>query len=430
MMEREGTIMAKEKVYKLNTATVEEPAEQEPVKSGRRHMGVWIAVLLILVIGIAGGIFLYIYTKRTYDDYEVLSQTASTDATQMSYVAYNGSLIKYSKEGISYLDKEGNALWMESYKMKQPMVVVSGEYVAAADMNGNAVYIFNKDGKVSSLETPYTISNLDVASQGVVAVVLENETENYIELYDKFGASLVEIRTTIADSGYPMDIALSEDGSKLVTSYITIDGVTVKNSIAAYNFDDVGQNATDRLVGGFNNLGDTIIPKVEFLDNDTVCAFGDDQFVIYSMKEKPSEKSVITDFRGEVQSIFYNSRYIGIIEKNQGDGDSLYQMRVFDTNGNQRFSEPIEFGYRNIYATEDEIFVIGASESRIYDFQGNMKFACGFSREVENIVPTGSLHKYIVVYDEGTEVIKLKRAEEEEETETTESTTKEQQAEP
>ena len=119
MMEREGTIMAKEKVYKLNTATVEEPAEQEPVKSGRRHMGVWIAVLLILVIGIAGGIFLYIYTKRTYDDYEVLSQTASTDATQMSYVAYNGSLIKYSKEGISYLDKEGNALWMESYKMKQ-----------------------------------------------------------------------------------------------------------------------------------------------------------------------------------------------------------------------------------------------------------------------------------------------------------------------
>ena len=58
-----------------------------------------------------------------------------------------------------------------------------------------------------------------------------------------------------------------------------------------------------------------------------------------------------------------------------------------------------------------------------------MKFACGFSREVENIVPTGSLHKYIVVYDEGTEVIKLKRAEEEE-TETTEATTKEQQAEP
>ena len=172
--------MAKEKVYKLNTAVAEEPAEQEPVKSGRRHMGVWIAVLLILVIGIAGGIFWYIYTKRTYDDYEVLSQTASTDATQMSYVAYNGSLIKYSKEGISYLDKEGNALWMESYKMKQPMVVVSGEYVAAADMNGNAVYIFNKDGKVSSLETPYTICNLDVASQGVVAVVLENETENYI----------------------------------------------------------------------------------------------------------------------------------------------------------------------------------------------------------------------------------------------------------
>ena len=72
-----------------------------------------------------------------------------------------------------------------------------------------------------------------------------------------------------------MDVALSEDGKKLFTSYVYVDGVEVKNGLAAYNFGSVGQNEnSDRLMGGYK-FADTIIPKVEFLDNNTVCAYRD-----------------------------------------------------------------------------------------------------------------------------------------------------------
>lgn len=387
-----------------------EPAKEETER--KRHPGLIVIVIILLCIGVLG--FWFVNRTKYYNDFEVLSVVENSDATQMSYIAYNGSLIKYSKEGISYLDRAGNAVWMESYKMKQPMVVVSDEYVAAADLNGNSVYIFNAGGKVNSIETPYTISNLDVASQGVFAVVLENETENFIELYDRNGENLVGLRTTIADSGYPLDIALSNDGSKMVSSYVTVEGIVLRNSIAAYNFGEVGQNETDRLVGGFNNLGDTIVPKVEFLNNDTICAFGDNQFIFYSMKEKPSEKSTISNFSGEIQSIFYNSRYVGIVEKSSGDQSALYYLRVFDTNGNERFSKTLNFTYNNIYATEEEIIIVGSSESRIYSFQGNLKFSYSFPKEVNNIIPTGSALRYIVVYDDTTEIVKLQYTAEEE----------------
>lgn len=391
------------KILEFNT-------EPEEPKS-KHHFG-WVVILAVLLcIGI--GVFVFLKHTRYYNDFEVLSKVENSDTTQMSYIAYNGSLIKYSKEGISYLDKAGTAIWVESYKMKQPMIAVSDEYVAVADLNGNSVYIFNAGGKVNAIETPYTICNLDVASQGVFVVVLENETENFIELYDKYGENLVDMRTTIGDSGYPLDIALSNDGSKLITSYVTVDGITIRNSIAAYNFGDVGQNETDRLVGGFNNLDDTIVPKVEFLNNDTVCAFGDNQFIFYSMKEKPSEKSRITDFPEEIQSIFYNSKYVGVVEKETGEQDTFYQLRVFDTNGNEKFSEALNFTYKNIYATEEEIIIVGTSESRIYDFQGNLKFSYSFSKEVNNIIPTGSPQRYIVVYDDATEIVKLQYTEEE-----------------
>lgn len=403
-------VQKQKKIVEFNN-TDPDSMDSEENPRRKRHFG-WVLLVLLLICAGLGG-YWFVQQKRTYNDYEVVSTAKGNNATQMSYLAYNGSLLKYSKEGISYLDKDGTVLWMESYKMKQPVAVVSGSYVAVADLNGNSVYIFNESGKAGTIETPYTICNLDVASQGVFAVVLENETENYIDLYDKYGEKLVEIRTTMADSGYPLDISLSDSGNKLVTSYVKIEGITVKNSIAAYNFDSVGQNTTDRLVGGFNNLGDTIVPKIEFLNDDMICAFGDNQFIFYSMREKPSEKSAITEFQGEIESIFYNSKYVGVIEQGADEQGSLYQIRLFDTNGNERFSRGIDFTYTNVYATENEIFVIGTSDVRIYDMQGNLRFHYAFAKEIKNVVPTGTPMKYIVVYDDATEIIKLKYTKEE-----------------
>ena len=47
--------------------------------------------------------------------------------------------------------------------------------------------------------------------------------------------------------------------------------------IVFYNFSEYGKNYPDRLVGGFDELGDSICPRVRFLDEDHACAFADDQ---------------------------------------------------------------------------------------------------------------------------------------------------------
>ena len=395
--------------------------EEAPKRKSPRLL--FLVLIFVIVAGLVGlGVYLVLGHQTYYNDYELLSKSQSTDAARMTFAAYNDSLIKYSQEGITYLDKDGQAIWVESYKMKQPVAVVSGKYVAVADFNGNEVYVFNENGRVNSMVTPYTICDIDVASQGVFAVVLENETENYIEVYDKNGQNIADLRITIAQSGYPMDITLSDDGTKMMTSFITVNGVTVENTIAAYNFGDVGQNVTDRLVGGFNNLGDTIVPKIEFLTNDLVCAFGDNKFIIYNMREIPSEKTVITDFSGEIQSIFYNSKYVGIVERGNSalaeeTGDttlSPYVMQVYNASGNTVFSKPLEFAYTSIYASEDEIIVVGSTECRIYDFNGKLKFSYSFAKEIKKLVPTGNPLQYIVVFDDETEMIKLQYVEEEE----------------
>lgn len=39
-------------------------------------------------------------------------------------------MIKYTKDGASYLDSRGKAVWILSYEMKHPMITVNGDFAA------------------------------------------------------------------------------------------------------------------------------------------------------------------------------------------------------------------------------------------------------------------------------------------------------------
>lgn len=391
-----------------------EPVDEE---SGQSENAVWklllqkveikVVVVVIAAIVIAVGCIFFVNTN--YNDYEVVEETGVKNASIVDYVPYQNSLLKFSRDGAVYVDEKGESVWNETFAMKMPAADVSGEYAAIADLNGNDVYVFNKEGKVSSTTMPYKICDIAVAGQGEFAVILEGEKENYINIYDKNGEQISEIQTTIDKSGYPMDIDLSEDGEKLFSTYLYLDGANAKNGLAAYNFGAVGQNENaDRLMGGYQ-LEDMIVPKVEFLDNNTICAFGDTQFIIYTMKEKPSQKAVIV-FEEEVQSVIYNSDYIGVVLPNKSDGKNAapYILELYNTSGRKVMTQEIDFAYENVRMSKDEIVFTGGTECRIYTIKGDLKFSYVFQKNVKDMVPTGYSRRYIVLYDNGSEVIKLR----------------------
>lgn len=401
----------REKESGLRAVDGERENEQRAIEKEdvRRICGKFILAIAAIVVIVA--VFSN-FSNTNYNGYEVVEETSVKNASMIDYIPYQESLLKYSKDGAIYVNEKGGAVWNETFAMKMPKADVSGEYAAVADLNGNDVYIFNTEGKVSNTTMPYKICDVAVASQGVFAVILEGEKENFINIYDKNGDQISELQTTIDKSGYPMDIDLSEDGTKLFSTYLYLDGADVKNGMAAYNFGAVGQSENaDRMMGAYQ-LEDTIVPKVEFLDNNTICAFGDNQFLIYSMREKPSEKTRIA-FDGEVQSIVYNSDYVGIVvpntEENKKDGEKApYVLELYNTNGRSVLKQKIDFDYENVRMSEDEIIFTGGAECRIYTIKGQLKFSYSFQKNVVDMVPTGYSKRYIVLYDSGSEVIKLK----------------------
>lgn len=163
------------------------------------------------------------------------------------YTEYNGKLLKYSKDGISCIDSQNEAIWSQTYNMQNPMVDICEGAVAVADQQGNIVYVFDAQGAVTEISTLLPIQQISVSAQGVTAILLNDSTVSWIYLYDKEGNKLAESRCSLDETGQPISIALSPDGTKLAVSYLQVQEGSAASCVVFYNFGSVGSNFVDKI---------------------------------------------------------------------------------------------------------------------------------------------------------------------------------------
>lgn len=379
------------------------------------------AIIILLIVAGVGACF---YLNRTFTSYATDTKKNRADETEMEYLSFHGGFIKYNADGITFEDRDGNIIWTEAITMTDPKVVIRGEYVAVTDIGDNSYTLYNSTKKIGNYPTDYPITDIQLAEQGLVAVVLEDEKTNYIVAYNTSGDKCVEIKTTINKNGYPLAIALSQDGTKLVASYITIEGTDVENALTFYNFGDVGKNEVDRQVG-YKKFDGELFPRMEFVSNDTLCVFGDSRMLVYAMKQKPTEKANI-EIRGDAKSVFYNEEYFGYVSKKQSkavtdgketheevaadvDEDATrYTLRAYNLSGKNIMEKEVDFPFYKVHATADEIVLVSDVECKIYKYSGQIKYEGKFENGILDFFPTTRHNRYVVVTADELRMVHLK----------------------
>ena len=251
-------------------------------KKRRRHMVLSVVMLVFILFG-AGGWFYYQQIFR-YTVYETIRRIPLNEGSLVGYVTFGNNVIKYTRDGASYIDERGGNVWTESYEMKMPIVAVNGDFAAIADQQGNSILIFNKDGKVGQATTILPITRVAVSGLGMVAVLLEDSTSSYIYFFRKDGGELkINVRTNMSGDGYPLDICLSRDGTQMMCSYVYLEGGEAKNRVVFYDFSEIGKNVPTRVVGGFDEpFSNALVPRVAYLKEPYSCAFGSNGPVFFS----------------------------------------------------------------------------------------------------------------------------------------------------
>ncbi len=370
----------------------------------KRRMSFLLFGLFFLVLVTVIGIKIYL-DRRGYDTYEVSSVSNIGDVSKCRFYPYRDGMLQYSNDGISYIVGK-NAVWDQAFEMKQPVLDICEGYMAIADLRGTKIYIYNESGQQGEVTTTAPILALEVANQGVIAAITQGEKANLIEVYDKDGTTIAVGQTVLSGDGCPLSISLSNDGTKLMVSYVYLDNSVAKTKVIFYNYSEVGKNQVGRIVGGFEHYDGTLVSKTEFVTNDVAVAFGDDLITIYAMKQKPSIKKEL-NFEDEIESIVYTDKYIGVILKSR-TVTNQHLLKIFTISGRKIYDGKVDFAYTDVQMNGDTVVFNNGEQMYVLSVDGILKYNGKVEAGVLKVIPQKAENKFVIITEKGAEEIKLK----------------------
>ena len=379
----------KRQIVPAGTPLQEEEDSQEIVRKAhqkvvRRRM--LILFLILFSAGCAAFALLRYDRYHQYTDYQVIweknltganeADTAGSDSGFCGYVDFAEGVLKYTKDGASYIDARGKVIWIQSYEMKSPVVSVNGNFAVIGDQQGNSIYICSTSGCQGQATAILPIQQVSVSAKGVAAVLEEDSRASYIYLYKKDGSSLdISVKSLLSGDGYPVDISLSPGGTQWITSFMYLEQGMIRNKVVFYNF-GLGKNDPRRVVGVFlpKDLAEALAGRVRFLDDSHAVIFTDKGLQFFSTRVETSPESTGQIlFDEKIRSISYTEQYVGVVTDNSASSDP-YCLKVFTADGKSVFEVPFSYQYTGFDIDGDQIFLYNDSSCRVYNMKGTEKF--------------------------------------------------------
>ena len=368
-----------------------------------RRIKIYTVLIAIAVLAVLTFVFYLNWKSKIYVDYEVVQQTEWTKSSESRCLNLAGTLFTYSNDGMSCTDTKGKVIWNQTYEMQNPIVRTCKKTVAVGDYNGRSIYISDTQGILGMIETTMPIRDFCVSSNGIVAAVLDDSTVTAIHLYSTKGEHAY-FKTTMSQSGYPIAIDISDDGTQVAVSYIKADNGQLSSSIGFYNFSAVGQNYTDNLVSGYG-YADAVVPMVHYMENDTVFAVADNRLMFFKGRQKP-ESILDTLISEEIRSVFYDKNHVGIVFFNP-TGETTYRLEIYDTSAKKTNEINFSMEYTDILFDTASIIIRNDNECLLYDWDNRVKFQGTFMERILCLLPMGNIARYTLVTEHAIQTIEL-----------------------
>lgn len=368
-----------------------------------RKRGIIVAIVFLVIL-----VIVLFSNLKQYTQISVKGKTEQKAVATSVYEDFQGNILRYSSDGAFYTDYTGHLIWNETYEMLNPCLEKRGNYVMIYDKNGTELHIMSPTGTCGIIKTTMPIMSAQIGSKGTVAVLMQEETQSHIRMYNKEGGLLASGNLYHKNSGYPIDIALSEDGTKLAVSSLDLRSADVKTMISFYEFNKNKKEESNHMIGSFsyNNL---VIPEIVFFDSNRVVAYGDRQIIVYHYDRKPkvSREWMV---EGDIKNILYDDKYFGYVYvATNEEGNIENRLRVCYKNGIKKYDKVIDVIYQFAEFTRNhEIIFSNYKDIYIYSRHGINKLAYHSDNSIYKIIPQDTARRYLMITEKEIQNIKLK----------------------
>lgn len=258
--------------------------EQDRPASGGRAAGMIMTLLLFLLI-IAVALFSYQRSLDPSVELKDLIKVLSSDGekkvreaeVQYSFgfdarektvfAPYKELIVKCSKSGIMFLDKDGSIVRSEGIAFTNPMLKTNGAQLLAADIGSTEVYIFSNTSIAWQDKTDAAILNADISEDGYVTVITTAKRDNnVIRVYESHG---VELFRKIIANDFAVSACVSPSEKYLTLSAISTGAVGPFSRLKFYDMEG------KELAGlSFDTAGE-LLPLFWHNRDDSLFAAGD-----------------------------------------------------------------------------------------------------------------------------------------------------------
>ena len=382
----------------LPEGDLKEKLERNRKRIFRRRMA-----LLALAVIIIGGFVLY-NKFHTFTDYIIAESYENEVAAGSHYESVGKNIYRYNSDGVSCVSRKNELKWSITYNMQAPIADVCGSTMVIAEQQGNQVYIVDKDGLIGNFETLLPILKVRVSKQGVVAVVLQEDDVTWVNLYQSDGTSIANDKTTVAESGYPLDIDLSPDGQKLAVSYLGIEKGIVTSRVVFYHFGAAGQTKDDHIVSS-ETYTETVIPEIYFTDNSRAVAVTDSGFLVFRGTDTPKQTAQVF-FEEEIVSTFRDGSNIGFLFR-ETEKEYPYRFELYNYRGRKKASRGLDAEFKQIKIENGQILMYDGNHCEAFSLSGYKKFSSTYEKEIVDVFYFSEFRKYLVITHDTFDKIRI-----------------------
>ena len=376
---------------------------KEKLEKNRRKRFRVRLIILVLIVGVLGSFILY-NKLHTFTDYIITESIENKVSSGTRYEAVGKVIYRYNSDGVSCVSRSNELKWSITYNMQAPIADVCGEVMVIAEQQGTQVYVIDTQGQVGHFETLLPILKVRVSKQGVVAVVLEDDNVTWINLYKSDGTAIASDKTTVAESGYPLDMDLSPDGQKLAVSYLGIDQGIMKTDIVFYHFGSVGE-AKDNYVVSSETFTEQVMPEIYFTGNSCAVAVADNGFVVFKGNSAPKKSSAVT-FDEEIISCFHDDDRIGFLFTN-AEEEYEYRMELYNYNGKRKAKRSVNADFDEIRMQDGQILMFSEKECHVFTAAGRKRFESPYEKSIQDIFYFSGFRKYLVITEDSFDWIRI-----------------------
>lgn len=398
---------------KFNDNDFKEPRKTFLVKNFKKKKIIAIIILIILFIFFILFLLLRRHTNYITTYIRTLATSKSIYSSDSEYIKFKDGIVRYSRDGISFIKDNGEMAWVDSYNIDMPIIDTSDNYICVAGKNEKDIYLYDIHGFVINYEATRIIDKISVTDKGDVGAISIRDGQSFFDLYDIVeGAGKVYIKWTREEDGEVIDFDLSKDGKVLMTSLYYLDNKKIKSKVLFYNLDEAYD---ERMVVDIKDIRkeatfddkkeDILISKVYFLDNKKAVSIYNGGFDFYNLELKDNNdsslgynininESYIVDEPNIILSISKDSSYLSIMTKeyaekkskdlnsapatitadsNQASNYNNY-ISLYDSNGKMMYKKKIDIEFLKYYIDKGDTIFIGIDNAVIYDKQGIEKY--------------------------------------------------------